>query len=338
MENIKFSWCWSQYSVRGYDKDGHKKQQLKIVPITDMKPFIKGEWEIGYKNQVQMSSYDYRVIKDTPYKYWNGCIFIDIDYKKWIHDYPDDVISPEYILRKVFTYMEEHYPLNLYYGELSRSNKGFHFIFYYDCDRTRQMFDYYNRYTRRIVEVSFEKCGFSEIIHHKGVLDECTKSFSQCCYLTRNQELFNEFCTGDLVNYPGIQIECSEEEDYQLKQYKSNNRWNFSLKHRDDSITQVEYIDHFQRWNLFNSLSVIFKDGLELKREWERCSRMIPEENGHDYEYYSEIPYRGDWYRKLTGNEFVNTSLLEDFGYTINVTPKPTILVEELLTLLDKLN
>lgn len=334
MKELRFSHIWSIYDPYGYATDEHSITRLNVIPISEMHTFTAREWQIGMKNRIQMSDCNHRVVKTTSYENWNNCIFIDIDYKKWVKENTNKVITPSVILYDVFSFMQQHFPHNLYYGELSRSNFGFHFIFYYECERTREMFEYYTRYTRRIIEYAFEQCNYSDIIHYKGVLDDCTKSFCQCCYLTRNEELFNKHCTGVLFDYPHIIVESVENKTTRHKTYTSN-KYTFKVKYKDDTIQHVEYIDHYQRWRLFNSLAMLYNDDNELKSEWVRCAMMMQENDDHDTRYYINAPYTNDWNRRLQRNEYVDVDLLKKFGYDVSITLKPTIVIEDLISMLE---
>lgn len=333
LKQIKFSHVWSAFDPYGYATQEHRITRMNVIPINEMHAFSQDDWNIGFKNRIQMSDCNHRVVKTTTIDNWNNCIFIDIDYKKYVKENPNKVISPTIILYDVFSYMQQYFSHNLYYGELSRSNFGFHFIFYYDCERSQNSFEYYTRYTRRIVEFAFEQCNYSDIIHYNGVLDDCTKSFCQCCYLTRNEELFNEQCTGILFEYPYISVESVENKTIQHKTY-TNNKYTFQVKHKDDTIQHVEYINHYERWRLFNSLAMLYVDDNELQTEWVRCAKMMQENYDHNTQYYINAPYTNDWYRRLQRNEYVDVDLLKQFGYTISITPKPTILIEDLMRFL----
>ena len=335
-DELKFTWIWSKYDPRGYERENFKITPLQVVSIKDMNPFFQDDWEKGYKNRIQMATSKQRVIKETSYDLWNGCIFIDIDYKNWIKTFPNNYIPPIEILNNVWNYLKANYCANTYYAELSRSNLGFHFIFYYDCEHTKENFDYYTAYTKEIIANSFEECGYCKVIHFKGVFDDCSKSFCQCCYLTRNEERFNVFCTGELVKYEDVVVKKNQMKSNTTN--KSENKWVYEIKSRNDDIEQVEYIEHYTRWRLFNSLAMICKDEEMLKREWERCAKMIPEQNGHDTRYYIDVPYRiCDWFDKLSGNEYVDTELLKRFGYELIIKPQIKLLKSDLMNILELL-
>jgi hypothetical protein len=61
---------------------------------------------------------------------------------------------------------------------------------------------------------------------------------------------------------------------------------------------------------------------------------MMQENYDHNTQYYINAPYTNDWYRRLQRNEYVDVDLLKQFGYTISITPKQTIVIEDLMMFL----
>lgn len=91
---------------------------------------------------------------------------------------------------------------------------------------------------------------------------------------------------------------------------------------RDEADAEDIYIEHSERWRLFNALSRITKDDEEFKKEWEYCCGHILEQNGHTLQYYKDLFDNTDWKSKLTGNEYIDKELLGHFGYKIKFQPK----------------
>ena len=85
-----------------------------------------------------------------------------------------------------------------------------------------------------------------------------------------------------------------------------------------NDVQGVPYIEHLVRRNLFKSLSTIFK-GDDLKEQWIRCAKLIPEEHNHTTQYYINAPYKLDWNESLTDNEYCDKNLLRIFGYEIQI-------------------
>ena len=339
-DEVKFNWVWSKYDPIGYEDRERKRSitPMSVVSFEQMNKFNKEEWEDGWKNRIQMSINPQRVIKGTPYEYWNGCIFVDIDYKNWVKNNPDKVIDPKLILLLITNHLETTYCYNFYSSELSRSNYGFHFLFYYDCERTEERFYYYTEYTRLIIDEAFNSCGYYPILNYQGVFDDCTKSYCQMCYLTKNNAYVNYKCNGRLVKYEKIKVvgkSIKKNEGKEKSTKISVGDWFFQVNKQE--VEQVEYIDHYNRWKLFEGLSRLF-EGEQLKNEWEYCARLIPEENGHNTQYYLDCPYKvNDWNYIKKGDEYVDKKLLKKFGYDVKVFPRKKISYENLINYLAKL-
>ena len=77
-------------------------------------------------------------------------------------------------------------------------------------------------------------------------------------------------------------------------------------------------IGEFSKGHKYNSEYGYYYDDEDLLRnEWEKCARMLPEGNKHTTNYYINFPWKGDWARNRTGNEYVDTELLKKFGYDV---------------------
>ena len=64
---------------------------------------------------------------------WNGCVYIDVDYKNYL-SVNENAEDPVKVFANVWTYLANNYSDHFYYGEYSRSKKGFHFIFYTETE------------------------------------------------------------------------------------------------------------------------------------------------------------------------------------------------------------
>ena len=261
---------------------------------------------------------------------WNGCVYIDVDYKNYLA-VNNDAPEPVKVFANVWTYLAKNYSDHFYYGEYSRSKKGFHFIFYTETEYpTEERREYLLLKANAAVIKAFTDCGYKEAIEYKQikngvetnkVLDTCTNSPYQICYLTLCGKI-NENCQGDW------RIGTKDLDDIikkiKNKYNKKNNKdktndciYKFKLL-KTNNVQSVPYIEHLVRRNLFKSLSTLFKDE-ELRKEWTRCAKLIPEEHEHNTEYYINAPYKLDWYESLTDNEYCDKDLLRLFGYEVQI-------------------
>lgn len=259
---------------------------------------------------------------------WNGCVYIDVDYKNYLSVY-EKAEDPVKVFANVWTYLAKNYSDHFYYGEYSRSKKGFHFIFYTETEYpTEERREYLLLKANAAVIKAFTECGYKEAIEYKEVkngielnkvLDTCTNSPYQICYVTLCGKI-NENCKGDWrIGTEGLQDIIEKIKN----KYNKNKEKTFDCVYKSkllkvNNVQSVPYIEHLVRRNLFKSLSTLF-NGDDLKREWIRCAKLIPEEHNHTTDYYINAPYKLDWNESLTDNEYCDKDLLRIFGYEVQI-------------------
>ena len=130
-------------------------------------------------------------------------------------------------------------------------------------------------------------------------------------YISNIDCIFNYKCNGKTTcEYPKI-----KKPKKQKPKTSPNVETHYKFCYR--VTPKPEYIDHHQRWCLFCSLAKVF-DNEELKDEWTKCAKLIPEQNGHTTSYYIKRPYESDWFDKLDEYKDVcNLKLLYMFGYYV---------------------
>lgn len=316
-----------------------KKTKMLLYLLKDIPEIDYSKYEAF----VQMFNNGRMMCKDIfDINYWNGCTYEDIDYKVYYNNV-DNATDPLLIYNSIQNYIFNNYKDVIYYCEISKSNKGFHFIFYFNVPKTMNNFRICKAISKFIVKKAFKECGYENELNYEGVYDNCTDSIFQRCYITFNNAIYNEYCTGnciDIVNKNHYAIKKEYEpleqkarnKQKQLERAKkrqeeglSNDLYEINYEVDDDSIKydKINYLDHHQRWHLFCSLSGLCGDDEQrLIEEWERCARLLPEENGHNTNYYIHVPWKLDWARSRTGDEYIDTELLNIFGYTIKFIPK----------------
>lgn len=289
--------------IYNFKKPSDKDYIIKLLNTT-----------IGYREHIDHINYDY----------WNGCVMIDVDYKK----YPDATREKSIeIMKNVYLYLQHNFPNTFYYGEISSNEKGgFHFIFYLDTDYpTKERRDYLYKRSTMVIWKAFCDCGYKDIIEHEGVLDNCMNNYTQYTKMTMFGNV-NKLCTGSFSGDTGLITEDEKNEFEKLNNVKNyininKNSVKTSIKAlllNKQNIDKIDYIEHATRRQLFRSLSRIYS-GEELRNEWIKCAKLIPEENGHTTEYYINAPYINDWNDKLNGDEYCDKDLLKKFGYNITI-------------------
>ena len=306
-------------------KGGSRMALYYIKDMPDMQP--------GEKRRCQLFDCGYRITRALmDYKYWNQCTYEDVDYKNWIKYYtdyepdPQKIVPVERIFRDVFYYIVKHWPEMFYYAEISRHNNGFHYIFYFDTERTRENWIKCKNISHSIVKQAFINCGYGDIINLKkgecwnDVFDDCTSSVYQLCYITKNYAWMNHLCTGEMKEYNDLVIESIEKQE--KARYVSNcDEYIINVvKTPLPDDVKTDYIDHYQRWTLYISLRRLFTDTYE--NEYDYCCEHIPEQEGHSVNWYKSRKEGTSWDRDYHGDEYIDTDLLKKFGYTVTFTKK----------------
>lgn len=307
--------------VENTEKLPKNNTQLMLMYIEDI---IKKEGMMMFS---QMCDAGYRMgIKNEDYKYWNQCTFEDIDYKKYMA-VNNGALDPETIYDALWNWIYDNYKDILYYAELSRSKKGFHFIFYFNVNRTKNNRLMCKALSIYVIHKAFEACSLKYILDTKGVYDNCTNSFYQPCFLTLNDYKINKECTGmgsgEMLNNNYFNIKSIYDKlttkKYTKKEKSTikNDEWNIEFEN-SDICYNGPYLEHHERWNLFDYLSGLCgEDDDRLKEEWIKCARQLPEGNGHNTEFYIKEPYKNHWDKKRDTNNYIDKEVLRQFGYSI---------------------
>lgn len=300
---------------------------MGVYYIKDMKPIAQGN-----RRRCQMCDCGYRATNDNSnISVWNQCQYEDVDYKNWIDyytNYEDNssvIIAPEVVYSKVVNHIISNWPHNIYYYEMSRSGKGFHFIFYFDVERTLDNWNRTKNISHAVIKQAFIDCGYEDIINFDGkgkvnkVFDSCTDRWNQLVYLTLNNAKINTKCTGEIIEYDNLTVV-----DYKPKHDKYvNNGDEYIITVEKNELKDGEYadyIDHIQRWHLYNALRRCYGDDFE--DEWNYCCEHIPEQNGHTLSWYKSRTEGSTWDKDYTDDCYVDAELMSMFGYTVTFTQK----------------
>lgn len=313
IQDILFNWCC-------YDKTFNEPRggkTMKVGNITDIKKNNADE-----RTRCQLFDCGFRVTNETlDFKYWNNVIYEDVDYKKYIMTH-DDYIEPRYIQNVITQYLINNYRTVFMMSELSRSMTSFHFYFCFDVERNRANRERYKAICDAIIINAFVVNGFEEIIKYKDVFDDCTDSPVQMVFMTKNNLLINHSCSGNIkfLRTDNLDIKYTYDDTIRPVVIK-NNEYSLAVA-KNDNVNEHDYINHYDRWLLFDGLSRLYNDA-ELYKEWCRCARMIPCANNHDTDFYINEPYKNKWDKMLEGDEYVDTNLLSSFGYDVTFS-KPS--------------
>ena len=331
---------WTKYDKNRNDPRCGKKC-FKTTTFKELNPT-----DDKFLCRAQLFITEERINNELLNEYWNkwdNVTYYDIDSKHyWKSDDGEGPIiteryekdNPEIVYNFVYNWLINNYRYNICDSECSRSKFGYHFYFKWDCERTEYNRNYYAQVGRAIIKKAFIECGYKHIIDYPKVFDDCTNSPVQLVYPTKINWYHNYYCTGKIGNYNDLDINLDfvkKKENDKIKKdletatgmkLNSNNRqYDYVLKGKRN-VDKVDYIEHHIRWRLFDSLSTIFNDPNELKKEWCECAKKKKKKK-HSYEFYCDEPYKNgeeySWFIKLTGNEYCDKELLNDFGYDVEI-------------------
>ena len=333
-----------------YDKDRKDPRSgKKCFKTTTFKELIPTDNKELCRAQLFIT--EYRVVNEMLedyWKNWDNITYYDIDSKHyWKTDNGEgDVIieryqkdNPTIVFDLVYNWLLNNYRDNICDAECSRSKFGFHFYFKWDCECTEYNRNYFAQVGRAIIKKAFIETGYEHIINYPKVFDDCTNSPVQLVYPTKINWYHNYYCTGKIGIYNNLDIDLDYVKKKEFQKIKkennkirknlesitglslsNNSQYEYVLKNKR-LVDKVNYIEHQIRWRLFDSLSRIFTDPEELKKEWYECAKKIP--NKHSLDFYMEEPYKNgedySWFNKLTGNEYCDKELLNDFGYEVEI-------------------
>lgn len=324
------------------------------TPVFNFLPIEKEEWAPKNGQQVQlmyikdmhkdgdmllftqMCDAGYRMGRENvDYDKWNQCVYEDIDYKKYMGDH-DMFIDPKIIYENVYEYLYNNYKNIFYYGELSRSRKGFHFIFFFDVIRNKNNRLMCKSIADFIIHKTFNDLGYKGIIEYDGVFDDCSDSFYQPCFMTLIDYKINNECTGqnsiEIINENYYSVkEIYDKLSHKIikldkhntnKNFESNNDWKTEFLFDELNKYKGNYLNHHERYHLFKS--IVGLCGIEnedaIQDEWEKCAEQLIEGNGHDKYFYFNEPYKNnwiDWIKRYEDFCYIDKELLEQFGYNI---------------------
>ena len=192
----KFSFWWDNRLKTG------GKMNCDTLPVICDNILYKYNNKSGLQcPYIKIFDCNYRIDNENlNYEYWNGSIVIDIDYKKYMTK--NNVYSnPEKVYKDIVDYLVVNHKDLFYYSEMSRSLKGFHFIFYYKVPHRLDGYIFASIVTEMIIKEAFIKCGYMKVIYTDEVLDDCTKSICQGIFLTDYNSQFNKNCTGNYLYF-----------------------------------------------------------------------------------------------------------------------------------------
>lgn len=300
-----------------YHKEGQTMQILSLNDI-DVKNTEKNDlpW-------LQVFESGYRVTSNNiDWQLWNGCCFIDIDSKHFYEEVKKFNVDKveDFICDK----LSSNNPYNFYCAQKSNSGTGFHFIFYFDVEKTETNFKKCVQYATELVKDAFESNPqTSQIIHHNKVLDKCTISPYQGMYLTNHPIKYNELMSDDFGDWSWIdEYDLEELQIIKVDRVKENTVNFKGFKYNSVNL-EPKYYEHIQRWHIYNTLIACFDKEEDVNNAW--INNIVPyfkEGNGHKKSFYINEPIKNKWFERYN-TKFVNEKYVEPFGFSFDKVFKP---------------
>lgn len=308
MEPIKFN------SGNTYTKGGEK---MKVITLN----------EIDVKNTkkenlpwLQWFNCGYRVDShNIDWKYWNGCIYIDIDSKHYYEEVRQ--FNSDVLLKGLYEYLLYNYYINFYCIQKSNSGTGYHILFYFDVEKNADNFNKCNYWCNEIVREAFYQIGAKEIVEYKKVIDKCTSSYYQGMYLTKHELLF-----GNIENNPWFgqfneleNIEIESKVVNNVKYINDDNTINFTIKGERKHNTIKKYYEHRKRMAIYMTLISIFNDKQIVDQTFTEIVNECFLDGEHNKKWFIREPETDGWYNKfeLYKDHYIRPYLLKELGYNI---------------------
>ena len=128
---------------------------------------------------------------------WNGCVFVDLDSKKFGDEQKRKVLTSRYdeFMKGVNDWLSEMYTHNYYWSQRSASGNSAHFVFYYECEKNIANFTACAVLAKEAVAQACRSVlSFGEeLVLSDGVLDECSNKPCQLMYISAYPVLFNNY-------------------------------------------------------------------------------------------------------------------------------------------------
>lgn len=320
MENINYVW------PRSYEKDGKTMyalpqggEKMGLGTLKEVYDIVKSSAEpkdkMGYM-WVQFFNTGYRVTSDNnDHSKWSGYINSDVD-SKWYYKY-----CKKFDLKKTFSdilnYMKINHIDNFCSLQFSHSETSYHIIWYFKCERNEINFKKCVNLAFKWIRDCFMSIGLEEVIDYKyenhKVLDSCTSSIFQGCYISKKPMAFGNITYPDFGNVQDLDSITIEETIVNVYD-KGNREYEFKEKTEIVDKDSVPHLNHYQRRYAYEALIEIFKKKDIVDKEWKNICSIMPS-GSHDKEFYENEPDKDKWFDRFDDKLSHDVSILRKFGY-----------------------
>ena len=308
MKNIKFN------SGTTYTKGG---EEMKVVTLNEIDVKNTRKEDLPW---LQWFTSGFRVTtQNIDWKYWNGCIYIDIDSKHYYNEKKE--FDADKLLNDLYDYLLFNYYNNFYCIQQSNSKTGYHILFYFNIEKNAENFDKCNYWCSEVVREAFYEIGAKDIVDYKKVIDKCTSSYYQGMYLTNHELLFgnieNNQWFGQFDELENIEIESKVVNN--VKYINEDNTLNFTVEGERKHNKTKKYYPHRQRMAIYMTLISIFNDKQIVDQTFSEIVNECFLDGEHNKKFFIKEPETDGWYNKFETykDHYVRPYLLKELGYNI---------------------
>lgn len=265
-----------------------------------------------------INSYALKEINDL--SYWNGCVFIDLDLQK-CQQLEERYKSDNDIYNKVIDVIsfvcEDELFYNWLYSEKSSRRKGMHILFYFDVEKTQEVFDVVASWvkTTLINKVKENSLEIAKVLETEGVFDIVYKRPYQKCYVTGYDYKINKYCDGQFDK--NLLTALLEKDETKQRIYSNNISIDSYENVKHKKVNKKFKLEHPDRLQIYLALRELYKNKEIVDAAW----RYVVENNFVLYDNYTlekffKEPDANDWYNRPYKGK---PSLLKKFGFEYDV-------------------
>ena len=310
------------------------------IYVLDLKTIHSSAIDKNKLPAIQMFNNGQRVIKnEIDWNSWNNIVWVDVDSKYFFNEDSDFIKlskdKQETAINNFIigfkNYFEFNCLLNYYALNVSKSQKGFKALFYFNCEKSEEN---YLKCTKKAIgfvldaayylDKSIDKKQFTKIIEYRSqnsnqpVLDKHVEITTQPFDVAPFALYFNSEEIIDSDRYgkcdlSDIDLNISIPDNPKID-YDQTER-TFFIQKREP--TQIRHFNHDERWRFYKALIILFQDKVIVDSEYEKCMRKMPG-GTHSLKYYLDEPKSGNWFKNFQNkdkNYYTPLYLLDNFGY-----------------------
>lgn len=171
------------------------KANSEACPVINIREFDASSQFGLIKDQldaIQMFTSNYRMSNDCmDWNLWNGCVFVDIDTKKYT-GFKAATMKWDKVEETVVDQLRTNYYSNFLFEQRSFSGNSFHIVFFYNCPKNADNFQKAAMFSQNIIRRIFQDIDLGDVIDYPDVLDTCGNKPCQPLFMSAYPINFND--------------------------------------------------------------------------------------------------------------------------------------------------